>query len=76
MVAEHPIGLGRGILFQKRTPSFQKEFSFEDKEIAKKTKDIDANLLAVLPKGKKELQDVWKELEVTHSQCCYRIAAN
>ncbi|XP_078089655.1 supervillin a [Mustelus asterias] len=50
MVAEHPVGLGRGILFQKRTPSFQKEFSFEDKEIAKKTKDIDANLLAVLPK--------------------------
>lgn len=32
--------------------SFQKEFSFEDKEeLANSTKDIDANLLAVLPKG-------------------------
>ncbi|PKU40790.1 supervillin isoform x12 [Limosa lapponica baueri] len=31
--------------------SFQKEFSFEDKEeLANSTKDIDANLLAVLPK--------------------------
>ncbi|XP_060681036.1 supervillin a isoform X8 [Hemiscyllium ocellatum] len=48
LVAEHPVG--RGILFQKRNPSFQKEFSFEDKEIAKKAKDIDTNLLAVLPK--------------------------
>ncbi|XP_067863417.1 supervillin a isoform X3 [Heptranchias perlo] len=50
MVAEHPVGLGRGILFQKRTLSFQKEFPFEDKEIVKKTKEVDANLLAVLPK--------------------------
>ncbi|XP_043546515.1 supervillin a isoform X5 [Chiloscyllium plagiosum] len=48
LVAEHPVG--RGILFQKRNPSFQKEFLFEDKEIAKKAKDIDTNLLAVLPK--------------------------
>ncbi|XP_048378039.1 supervillin a isoform X2 [Stegostoma tigrinum] len=48
VVAEHPVG--RGILFQKRNPSFQKEFTFEDKEIAKKTKEIDTNLLAVLPK--------------------------
>nr|XP_014343085.1 PREDICTED: supervillin isoform X6 [Latimeria chalumnae] len=38
-------------LLQKRALSFQKEFSFEDKEeLAKSTKDIDANLLAVLPK--------------------------
>ncbi|XP_072110049.1 supervillin a isoform X16 [Mobula birostris] len=29
---------------------FQKEFSSEDKDIAKKTKNIDTNLLAVLPK--------------------------
>ncbi|XP_066484116.1 supervillin isoform X2 [Tiliqua scincoides] len=38
-------------LLQRRTLSFQKEFSFEDKEeLANSTKDIDANLLAVLPK--------------------------
>ncbi|XP_072364463.1 supervillin a isoform X3 [Scyliorhinus torazame] len=50
VVTEHSIGLGRGILFQKRISSFQKEFLFEDREIAKIAKDIDANLLAVLPK--------------------------
>ncbi|XP_031471920.1 supervillin isoform X4 [Phasianus colchicus] len=39
------------LLHRKRTLSFQKEFSFEDKEeLANSTKDIDANLLAVLPK--------------------------
>ncbi|XP_039404248.1 supervillin isoform X16 [Corvus cornix cornix] len=39
------------LLLRKRTLSFQKEFSFEDKEeLANSTKDIDANLLAVLPK--------------------------
>ncbi|XP_013804750.2 supervillin isoform X2 [Apteryx mantelli] len=38
-------------LQRKRALSFQKEFSFEDKEeLANSTKDIDANLLAVLPK--------------------------
>ncbi|XP_010086517.1 PREDICTED: supervillin [Pterocles gutturalis] len=38
-------------LQRKRAFSFQKEFSFEDKEeLANSTKDIDANLLAVLPK--------------------------
>ncbi|KAG8138842.1 hypothetical protein E2320_001708, partial [Naja naja] len=40
-------------LFQsrRRTLSFQKEFSFEDKEdFSNSTKDIDASLLAVLPK--------------------------
>eukprot|EP00062_Callorhinchus_milii_P019608 gi/632974343/ref/XP_007903625.1/ PREDICTED: supervillin isoform X6 [Callorhinchus milii] len=48
---EYSIGIGRGKLFQKRALSFQKEFSFEDKEeFVKSTKDIDANLLAVLPK--------------------------
>ncbi|XP_065522748.1 supervillin isoform X3 [Lathamus discolor] len=39
------------LLQRKRALSFQKEFSFEDKEeLASSTKDIDANLLAVLPK--------------------------
>ncbi|XP_061442436.1 supervillin isoform X5 [Rhineura floridana] len=39
------------LLQRRRTLSFQKEFSFEDKEeLADSTKDIDANLLAVLPK--------------------------
>ncbi|XP_027504181.1 supervillin isoform X9 [Corapipo altera] len=39
------------LLLRKRALSFQKEFSFEDKEeLANSTKDIDANLLAVLPK--------------------------
>ncbi|XP_075602614.1 supervillin isoform X43 [Balearica regulorum gibbericeps] len=39
------------LLQRKRALSFQKEFSFEDKEeFANSTKDIDANLLAVLPK--------------------------
>ncbi|XP_021241185.1 supervillin isoform X9 [Numida meleagris] len=39
------------LLHRKRALSFQKEFSFEDKEeLVNSTKDIDANLLAVLPK--------------------------
>ncbi|XP_026699476.1 supervillin isoform X12 [Athene cunicularia] len=38
------------LLQRKRASSFQKEFSPEDKELANSTKDIDANLLAVLPK--------------------------
>ncbi|XP_073190480.1 supervillin isoform X5 [Lepidochelys kempii] len=39
------------LLQRRRALSFQKEFSFEDKEeLANSTKDIDANLLAVLPK--------------------------
>ncbi|XP_064492694.1 supervillin isoform X13 [Pseudopipra pipra] len=39
------------LLLRKRALSFQKEFSLEDKEeLANSTKDIDANLLAVLPK--------------------------
>ncbi|XP_023775870.1 supervillin isoform X18 [Cyanistes caeruleus] len=39
------------LLLRKRALSFQKEFAFEDKEeLANSTKDIDANLLAVLPK--------------------------
>ncbi|XP_056193613.1 supervillin isoform X8 [Falco biarmicus] len=39
------------LLQRKGALSFQKEFSFEDKEeLANSTKDIDANLLAVLPK--------------------------
>ncbi|XP_060104191.1 supervillin isoform X13 [Heteronotia binoei] len=39
------------LLQRRRTFSFQKEFSLEDKEeLANSTKDIDANLLAVLPK--------------------------
>ncbi|XP_032562131.1 supervillin isoform X10 [Chiroxiphia lanceolata] len=39
------------LLLRKRALSFQKEFSFEDKEeLANSAKDIDANLLAVLPK--------------------------
>ncbi|CAM9232909.1 unnamed protein product [Bubo scandiacus] len=39
------------LLQRKRALSFQKEFSLEDKEeLANSTKDIDANLLAVLPK--------------------------
>ncbi|XP_030630844.1 supervillin a [Chanos chanos] len=43
--------LGRGKRLQRRAFSFQKEFSFEDKdEVAQNNKDIDVNLLAVLPK--------------------------
>ncbi|KAJ7322212.1 hypothetical protein JRQ81_018499 [Phrynocephalus forsythii] len=39
------------VLQRRRTLSFQKEFSFEDKEeLSNSTKDIDASLLAVLPK--------------------------
>ncbi|XP_019386822.1 PREDICTED: supervillin isoform X12 [Crocodylus porosus] len=38
-------------LLHRRSQSFQKEFSVEDKEeLVNSTKDIDANLLAVLPK--------------------------
>ncbi|KAM6281356.1 supervillin isoform 3-T3 [Porphyrio hochstetteri] len=44
------------LLQRKRAFSFQKEFSFEDKEeLANSTKDIDANLLAVLPKELRKL---------------------
>ncbi|XP_019363762.1 PREDICTED: supervillin isoform X8 [Gavialis gangeticus] len=39
------------LLHRRRAQSFQKEFSVEDKEeLVNNTKDIDANLLAVLPK--------------------------
>ncbi|XP_025060201.1 supervillin isoform X11 [Alligator sinensis] len=39
------------LLHRRRAQSFQREFSVEDKEeFANSTKDIDANLLAVLPK--------------------------
>ncbi|XP_066573890.1 supervillin a isoform X2 [Amia ocellicauda] len=49
--SETPVRLGNSRLLQKRALSFQKEFSFEDKDdFTKSTKDIDANLLAVLPK--------------------------
>ncbi|KAM9200697.1 supervillin isoform 5-T6 [Mergus octosetaceus] len=55
---EQDFGKGNSVRFKpsrllqrKRALSFQKEFSFEDKEeLANSTKDIDANLLAVLPK--------------------------
>ncbi|XP_036374573.1 supervillin-like [Megalops cyprinoides] len=48
---ESPVKPGSPRLLQKRALSLQKEFSFEDKdESAGSTKDIDANLLAVLPK--------------------------
>ncbi|XP_030340449.1 supervillin-like isoform X2 [Strigops habroptila] len=44
------------LLQRKRALSFQKEFSFEDtEELANSTKDIDANLLAVLPKELRKL---------------------
>ncbi|KAI1891389.1 hypothetical protein AGOR_G00143320 [Albula goreensis] len=49
--SEAPIKLGTSRLLQKKALSFQKEFSFEEKdELAKSNKDIDVHLLAVLPK--------------------------
>ncbi|XP_056220248.1 supervillin a isoform X5 [Seriola aureovittata] len=49
--SETPIKLSNPRLLQKRALSFQKEFSFEEKdEPAKSTKDIDVSLLANLPK--------------------------
>ncbi|KAF7651032.1 hypothetical protein LDENG_00116980 [Lucifuga dentata] len=49
--SETPIKLGNTRLLQKRALSFQKEFSFDEKDQpAKSTKDIDVNLLANLPK--------------------------
>ncbi|XP_041736949.2 supervillin isoform X2 [Coregonus clupeaformis] len=49
--SETPIKLGKARLLQKRALSFQKVFSFEEKDDpAKNTKDIDINLLASLPK--------------------------
>ncbi|XP_031154103.1 supervillin a isoform X5 [Sander lucioperca] len=49
--SETPIKLSNPRLLQKRALSFQKEFSFDEKdEPAKSTKDIDVSLLANLPK--------------------------
>uniref|UniRef100_UPI003AAF1BDC supervillin a n=1 Tax=Centroberyx gerrardi TaxID=166262 RepID=UPI003AAF1BDC len=49
--SETPIKLGNPRLLQKRALSFQKEFSFDEKDDpAKSTKDIDVSLLANLPK--------------------------
>ncbi|XP_078136477.1 supervillin a isoform X2 [Sander vitreus] len=49
--SETPIKLSNRRLLQKRALSFQKEFSFDEKdEPAKSTKDIDVSLLANLPK--------------------------
>ncbi|XP_029935701.1 supervillin a isoform X6 [Myripristis murdjan] len=49
--SETPIKLGNPRLLQKRALSFQKEFSFDEKDdLAKSTKDIDVSLLASLPK--------------------------
>ncbi|KAJ8396111.1 hypothetical protein AAFF_G00021840 [Aldrovandia affinis] len=48
---EAPVKPGSPRLFQKRALSLQKELSFEEKdESARSNKDIDANLLAVLPR--------------------------
>ncbi|KAM4606698.1 supervillin a isoform 3-T3 [Polymixia lowei] len=49
--SETPIKLGNPRLLQKRALSFQKEFSFEEKDDpAKSTKDIDVSVLSSLPK--------------------------
>ncbi|XP_070784604.1 supervillin a [Enoplosus armatus] len=49
--SETPIKLSNPRLLQKRALSFQKEFSFNEKDDpAKSTKDIDVSLLANLPK--------------------------
>ncbi|MGH0122501.1 UNVERIFIED_CONTAM: hypothetical protein FKN15_020209 [Acipenser sinensis] len=49
--SEPSIRFGNSRLLQRRALSFQKEFSFEDKEqLYKSTQDIDASILAVLPK--------------------------
>ncbi|XP_044032515.1 supervillin a isoform X16 [Siniperca chuatsi] len=49
--SETPIKLSNTRLLQKRALSFQKEFSFDEKDDpAKSTKDIDVSLLANLPK--------------------------
>ncbi|XP_050922909.1 supervillin a [Lates calcarifer] len=49
--SETPIKLSNPRLLQKRALSFQKEFSFDEKDDpAKSTKDIDVSLLASLPK--------------------------
>ncbi|XP_067434428.1 supervillin a isoform X18 [Thunnus thynnus] len=49
--SDTPIKLGNPRLLQKRALSFQKEFSFDEKDDpAKSTKDIDVSLLSNLPK--------------------------
>ncbi|XP_058875616.1 supervillin-like isoform X2 [Acipenser ruthenus] len=49
--SEPSIRFGNSRLLQRRALSFQKEFSFEDKEqLYRSTQDIDDNILAVLPK--------------------------
>ncbi|XP_076617469.1 supervillin a isoform X1 [Chaetodon auriga] len=51
LASETPIKLSNPRLLQKRALSFQKEFSFDEKDdSAKSTKDIDVSLLASLPK--------------------------
>ncbi|KAG7487470.1 hypothetical protein MATL_G00023840 [Megalops atlanticus] len=70
--SETPIKLGTSRLYQKRALSFQKEFSFDEKdELAKCTKDIDVHLLAVLPKVselRKRFERSSSELEMNRKE--------
>ncbi|KAK1884884.1 Supervillin [Dissostichus eleginoides] len=49
--SETPIKLSNPRLLQKRALSFQKEFTFDEKDDPAKSKDIDVSVLANLPKG-------------------------
>ncbi|XP_029314118.1 supervillin a [Cottoperca gobio] len=57
--SETPIKLSNPRLLQKRALSFQKEFTYDEKDDPAKSKDIDVSLLANLPK-----------LTFTHSFTC------
>ncbi|XP_039609793.1 supervillin a isoform X5 [Polypterus senegalus] len=48
--SETSIRFGNSRILKHRAFSFQKEFSFDNEDLTKVTKEIDANLLAVLPK--------------------------
>ncbi|KAM9337647.1 supervillin a isoform 5-T5 [Symphorus nematophorus] len=67
--SETPIKLSNPRLLQKRALSFQKEFSFDEKDDpAKSTKDIDVSLLANLPKVS-ELRKRFEGITTSASDC-------
>ncbi|XP_034561839.1 supervillin a isoform X2 [Notolabrus celidotus] len=67
--SETPVKLSNPRLLKKRALSFQKEFSFDEKDDpAKSTKDIDVSLLANLPKVS-ELRKRFEGITTSVSDC-------
>uniref|UniRef100_A0A3Q1J9R6 HP domain-containing protein n=1 Tax=Anabas testudineus TaxID=64144 RepID=A0A3Q1J9R6_ANATE len=66
--SETPIKLNNPRLLQKRALSFQKEFSFDEKDNTAKSKDIDVSLLANLPKVS-ELRKRFEGITTSSGDC-------